>query len=72
MVLMGYSGARGTLIYEKILMSKISSQTPLKFLVFLRRLTFAKGLNTFLYAMKFGGGGLATGDPIKNTTLGGM
>ncbi len=27
---MGYSGARGTLIYEKNLMSKISCQTPLK------------------------------------------
>ncbi len=25
---MGYSGARGTLIYEKNLMSKISCQTP--------------------------------------------
>jgi hypothetical protein len=30
MVLMGYSGARGTLIYEKNLMSKISCQTPFK------------------------------------------
>jgi hypothetical protein len=28
MVLMGYSGARGTLIYEKNLMLKISCQTP--------------------------------------------
>ncbi len=28
MVLMGYSGARETLIYEKNLMSKISCQTP--------------------------------------------
>jgi hypothetical protein len=28
MVLLGYSGARGTLIYEKNLMSKISCQTP--------------------------------------------
>ncbi len=28
MVLMGYSGARGTLIYEKNLKSKISCQTP--------------------------------------------
>ncbi len=28
MVLMGYSGAQGTLIYEKNLMSKISCQTP--------------------------------------------
>jgi hypothetical protein len=28
MVLMGYSGARGTLIYEKNLMSKISCHTP--------------------------------------------
>jgi hypothetical protein len=28
MVLMGYSGARGTLIYEKNLMWKISCQTP--------------------------------------------
>jgi hypothetical protein len=27
---MWYSGARGTLIYEKNLMSKISSQTPFK------------------------------------------
>ncbi len=30
MVLMGYSGARGTLIYEKNLTSKISCQTPFK------------------------------------------
>ncbi len=30
MVLMVYSGARGTLIYEKNLMSKISCQTPFK------------------------------------------
>ncbi len=30
MVLMGYSGARGTLIYEKNLKSKISCQTPFK------------------------------------------
>jgi hypothetical protein len=30
MILMGYSGARGTLIYEKNLMSKISCQTPFK------------------------------------------
>ncbi len=30
MVLMEYSGARGTLIYEKNLMSKISCQTPFK------------------------------------------
>ncbi len=29
---MGYSGALGTLIYEKNLMSKISCQTPLKIL----------------------------------------
>jgi hypothetical protein len=28
MVLTGYSGARGTLIYEKNLKSKISCQTP--------------------------------------------
>jgi hypothetical protein len=28
MVLMGYSGAQGTLIYEKNLISKISCQTP--------------------------------------------
>ena len=28
MVLMGYSGAQGTLIYEKNLKSKISCQTP--------------------------------------------
>ncbi len=28
MVLMGYSGAKGTLIYEKNQMSKISCQTP--------------------------------------------
>ncbi len=27
---MGYLGARGTLIYEKNLMSKISCQTPFK------------------------------------------
>jgi hypothetical protein len=59
MVLMGYSGARGTMISEKNLMLKISSQTPFKFLVFLRRLTFAKGLNTFFYAMKFGVGGVS-------------
>ncbi len=30
MVLTGYSGAQGTLIYEKNLKSKISSQTPFK------------------------------------------
>ncbi len=30
MVLMGYSGARGTLIYKKNLISKISCQTPFK------------------------------------------
>jgi hypothetical protein len=30
MVLMGHSGARGTLIYEKNLKLKISCQTPLK------------------------------------------
>jgi hypothetical protein len=30
MVLMGFSGARGTLIYEKNLKSKISCQTPFK------------------------------------------
>ncbi len=30
MVLMGHSGARGTLIYEKNLMSKILCQTPFK------------------------------------------
>jgi hypothetical protein len=30
MVLMGYSGARRTLIYEKNLMLKISGQTPYK------------------------------------------
>ncbi len=30
MVLMGYLGARGTLIYEKNLKSKISCQTPFK------------------------------------------
>ncbi len=30
MVLMGYSGSRGTLIYEKNLKSKISCQTPFK------------------------------------------
>jgi hypothetical protein len=30
MVLTGYSGARGTLIYENNLMSKISCQTPFK------------------------------------------
>jgi hypothetical protein len=28
MILMGYSGAQGTLIYEKNLKSKISCQTP--------------------------------------------
>ncbi len=31
MVLMGYSGARGTLIYEKNLKAKISYQTPFKY-----------------------------------------
>jgi hypothetical protein len=31
MVLMGYSGAWGTLIYEKNFKSKISCQTPFKF-----------------------------------------
>jgi hypothetical protein len=31
MVLMGYSGARGTLIYEKNLKAKISCQTPVKY-----------------------------------------
>ncbi len=30
MVLLGYSGARGTLIYEKNLKPKISCQTPFK------------------------------------------
>jgi hypothetical protein len=30
MALMGYSGARGTLIYEKNLKAKISCQTPFK------------------------------------------
>ncbi len=30
MVRMGYSGARGTLIYEKNLKAKISYQTPFK------------------------------------------
>jgi hypothetical protein len=30
MLLMGYSGARGTLIYEKNLKAKISCQTPFK------------------------------------------
>ncbi len=30
MFLMGYSGARGTLIYEKNLKAKISCQTPFK------------------------------------------
>ncbi len=34
MVLMGYSGARGTLIYEKNLISKISCQTPFKLSAF--------------------------------------
>ncbi len=32
MILLGYSGAQGTLIYEKNLQSKISCQTPFKFL----------------------------------------
>jgi hypothetical protein len=32
MVLLGYSGARGTLIYEKNLKPKISCQTPFKHL----------------------------------------
>ena len=30
MILMGYSGAQGTLVYEKNLKSKISCQTPFK------------------------------------------
>jgi hypothetical protein len=34
MILMGYSGARGTLIYKKNLMSKISCQTPFKIVYF--------------------------------------
>jgi hypothetical protein len=38
MVLMGYSGARGTLIYEKNLKVKISCQTP-----------FKSCINTFLF-----------------------
>jgi hypothetical protein len=33
MVLLGYSGAQGTLIYEKNLLSKISCQTPFKFVI---------------------------------------
>jgi hypothetical protein len=33
MVLMGYSGARGTLIYEKNWLSKISCQTPFNVLI---------------------------------------
>jgi hypothetical protein len=32
MILMGYSGAQGTLIYEKNLKSKISCQTPFNLL----------------------------------------
>jgi hypothetical protein len=32
MILLGYSEAQGTLIYEKNLKSKISCQTPFKFL----------------------------------------
>ncbi len=34
MALMGYSGARGTLIFEKNLKSKISCQTPFKIVQF--------------------------------------
>jgi hypothetical protein len=34
MVLIGYSGARGTLIYEKKLLSKISCQSPFKYQLF--------------------------------------
>ncbi len=33
MILMGYSGAQGTLIYEKNLKSKISCQTPFNKLI---------------------------------------
>jgi hypothetical protein len=36
MVLLGYSGARGTLIYEKNLKPKISCQTPFNFQTLLR------------------------------------
>ncbi len=32
MILLGYSGAQGTLIYEKNLKSKISCQTPFKYI----------------------------------------
>ena len=38
MVLLGYSGARGTLIYEKNLKPKISCQTPFKVLFWSARL----------------------------------
>jgi hypothetical protein len=38
MILMGYSGAQGTLIYEKKLKSKILCQTP-----------FKRGLATFFW-----------------------
>jgi hypothetical protein len=44
MVLMGYSGARGTLIYEKNLMSKISCQTPFNHIINLGRTFFSPGL----------------------------
>jgi hypothetical protein len=45
MILMGYSGTRGTLIYEKNLMSKISCQTPFK------GTGSANGYNYFLYTL---------------------
>ena len=41
MILMGYSGAQGTLIYEKNLKSKISCQTPFKEPVAARAVTLA-------------------------------
>ncbi len=41
MVLMRYSGARGTLIYEKNLKSKISCQTPFKIRLSIRVGNFA-------------------------------
>jgi hypothetical protein len=42
---MGYSGARGTLIYEKNLMSKISCQTPFKYARYIVLALFSQVLN---------------------------
>jgi hypothetical protein len=53
MVLMGYSGARGTLIYEKNLKAKISCQTPFNgrntsFFIIYCRCFYSSSLNATL------------------------